>query len=198
MNQHLRTLGTGLVLTAIAAFSATTSYAANLEGTVTAPKGTAGLIVFVTKAPGTFAAPAEHPHVDQRNMKFLPRVLPIVAGTTVDFVNSDSVNHNVFSPDNEGYNLGTWPKGDKRSYTFKREGVYTQLCSLHPEMEGFVVVLSNSYYATAGADGHFSIANVPAGHYVLQVWGEKLKGPEKKKTFPVDVTADGAKTTISL
>ncbi len=195
MNQYLRTLATGLALTAL---SATGAYAANLEGTVTSAKGTAGLVVFVTKAPGTFTAPAEHAHVDQKNMKFVPRVLPVVAGATVDFVNSDSVNHNVFSPDNEGYNLGTWSKGEKRSYTFKREGVYTQLCSLHPEMEAFILVLGNPYFAIAAADGHFSIANVPAGHYVLQVWGEKLKGPEKKKTFPVDVTAEGGKTAISL
>ncbi len=188
-------MGLGIIATLLLAPAA---QAANLEGNVTAAKGNAGLIVFVTKAPGTFAPPAAHPHVDQVRMKFTPRVLPVVVGTSVDFINSDSVNHNVFSPDNEGYNLGTWAKGDKRSYTFKREGVYTQLCSLHPEMEAFILVLGNSYFATTGADGHFSIANVPAGHYQLQVWGEKLKGPEKKKTFPVDVTADGAKTTLAL
>ena len=198
MKRHWLALATGIALFASIGMPATSAFAANLDGSVTSAKGAANLVVFVAKAAGTFTPPKTAAHVDQKGMKFVPRVLAILAGTSVDFINSDAVNHNVFSPDNEGYNLGTWPKGDKRSYTFKREGVYTQLCSLHPEMEGFVVVLSNSYYATAGADGHFSIANVPAGHYVLQVWGEKLKGPEKKKTFPVDVTADGAKTTISL
>lgn len=198
MNKHIATLVTSLAVTAGMGFSATAARAATLEGTVTSGKGTAGLVVFVAKAPGTFPAPAAHARIDQRNMKFVPRVLPIVVGTSVDFVNSDAVNHNVFSPDNEGYNLGTWSKGEKRSYTFKREGIYTQLCSLHPEMEAFVLVLGNPYFATAGADGHFSIDNVPPGHYTLQVWGEKLKTPEKKRTFPVDVTAQGAKTTIAL
>jgi hypothetical protein len=186
---------------AMAWFPSTTASGAGggtIEGTVAHARGTGDLIVYVVSVPGQFPAPAEHGRIDQKKMTFIPHVLPILTGTTVDFFNSDPMNHNVFSPDNEGYNLGTWPKGDKRSYTFKRPGVYTQLCSIHPEMLAFVIALQNPYYATTKADGHFSIAGVPPGQYTLKVWGEKLKKGEKERTFPVKVTAGKASVSISF
>jgi plastocyanin len=167
-----------------------------IEGTVVRAHGTSDLVVFIVTAPGTFPPPAQHALMDQKKMTFTPHFLPIVVGTTVDFLNSDAVSHNVFTPDNEGYNLGTWPKGEKHSYTFKKPGVYTQLCSIHPEMLGFILVLQNPYFAVTKPDGHFTIPNVPAGQYTLKVWGEKLKKPEKEKTFSVKVT--GGKTPVSL
>jgi plastocyanin len=167
-----------------------------VEGTVARAGGGANLVVFIAEAPGAFPASKEHVVMDQKKMTFVPHVLPVLVGSTVDFVNSDSVGHNVFSPDNEGYNLGTWPKGDRRSYTYKKTGVYTQLCSIHPEMEAFILVLQNPYFATTKADGHFTIPNLPPGHYALKVWGEKLKKADKARTFPVDVV--GAKTTIAI
>jgi len=182
-----------------AGLSATPAFAdGGVEGTVTAAKGAGDLVVYVEKVAKASPAAKTHPVIDQKGMRFSPHVLPIVVGTTVDFLNSDSVNHNVFSPDNEGYNLGTWPKGERRAYTFKKAGVYTQLCSIHPEMESFVIVLQNPYFAVTSADGHFTIADLPPGHYVLKVWGEKLKTPDKKKSFPIDVTATRTKTTIAL
>jgi plastocyanin len=182
--------GSGLEARALAA--------ASLQGTVSHPKGNANLIVYVATAPGTFPAPSTHPVMDQKGMRFDPHVMPVLVGTTVEFLNSDSVNHNVFSPDEEGYNLGTWSKGTKRTYTFKHVGIYTQLCSIHPEMEAFIIVLQNPYYATTSADGHFKIDQVPPGHYELKVWGEHLKSKEAKKTFPADVTASGATVNITF
>jgi len=180
------------------AFIATIVFAqAASAGTITGTlklKGDAQpAIVYVEIAPGTSAAPTAHARMDQKGMQFIPYLLPIVVGTTVDFANSDSVNHNVFSPDNEGYNLGTWPKGATRSYTFKAAGTYTQLCSIHPEMEAFIVVLANPYYAVADKDGKFKIDGVPDGHYVLKVFAKKLKKADKDKKFPIDV-ASGAGT----
>ena len=155
-------------------------------------------VVYVDVAPGTFSPPSAHAHVDQQKMQFIPYLLPVVVGTTVDFLNHDSVSHNVFSPDAEGYNLGIWPKGETRSYTFKKAGVYTQLCSIHPEMEAFVIVLQNSLYATTSKDGSFKIANVPDGHYVLKVFSKKLKKADKDKKFPVDVTGGAAASAITF
>jgi Plastocyanin len=193
-----------LATSTMLAFVATTLFApanasaesGTIEGTVAHARGTADLVVYIVSAPGQFSPPSQHGLMDQKKMTFSPHLLPIVVGTTVDFLNSDAVSHNVFTPDNEGYNLGTWPKGEKHSYTFKKPGVYTQLCSIHPEMLGFVIVLQNPFYAITKADGHFTIPNVPPGQYMLKVWGEKLKKPEKERTFPVKVT--GGKVPVSL
>ncbi len=170
---------------------------ATLQGTVSHAGGAADLLVYVDTAPGTFPPPTTHPVMDQKGMKFVPRVLPVLLGTTVDFLNSDSVSHNVFSPDHEGYNLGTWPKGETRSYTFKHAGAYTMLCSIHPEMEAYVVVVQNPYYALTNASGHFTI-DLPAGQYGLKVWGDRLKSKELKQVFPVTVAAAGTTTTIKF
>jgi len=184
----------GMLLTAAPARAG----GATLKGTVSFSRGKANLVVYVEKAPGQFHPGAHHPLIDQKRMEFIPHVLPVVLGTTVDFMNSDKVAHNVFSPDHEGYNLGSWKKGERRSYTFKHLGTYTQLCSIHPEMEAFVVVVQNPYFAVTDGDGHFTIDGIPPGHYVLKVWGEKLHSKDKKKTFQVDVPAAGATTTITF
>jgi plastocyanin len=172
--------------------------AGTLTGTVKLKGDAQPAVVYVEAAPGTFAAPAAHARMDQKGMQFLPYLLPILVGTTVDFANSDPVGHNVFSPDNESYNLGTWPKGESRPYTFKKAGVYTQLCSVHPEMEAFVIVVPNPYYAVVDKDGKFKITDVPDGHYALKVFAKKLKKADKDKKFPVDVTGGAGTATITF
>jgi plastocyanin len=177
---------------------ATTATAGTLTGTVKLKGDAQPAIVFVEAAPGTFTAPTAHAHVDQKGMVFTPYLLPVLVGTTVDFANSDAVNHNVFSPDNEGYNLGTWAKGETKSYTFKKAGIYTQLCSIHPEMEAFVVVLANPYFAVTDKDGQFKIADLPDGHYTLKVFAKKLKKADKDKKFPVDVVKGTGTATLAF
>jgi plastocyanin len=190
--QFARSLAFAATLVATHAVSAGT-----ITGTLKL-KADAPAVVYVESAPGTFAAPTAHARIDQKGMTFIPYLLPIVVGTTVDFLNSDAVNHNVFSPDNEGYNLGTWPKGQSKSYTFKKAGIYTQLCSVHPEMEAFVLVLANPYYAVVDKDGHYKIADVPDGHYVLKVFSKKLKKADKDKKFPVDVAKGAGSADITF
>lgn len=157
-----------------------------IEGSV---KGAApgDAVVYVVKADGTFA-PAAPAKMDQKNMKFTPHVLPIVAGTTVKFLNSDTTQHNVFTPDYDKYNLGTWPQGQTKDHVFascaKAPCVYTQLCRIHPEMEAFVVVLQNPYFAVVDAQGHYKIDNVPPGSYSVAVWAPK--GKAAPKTIAVD------------
>lgn len=170
--------------------------AGTIEGTVKHPRARGELVVYVVKANQKLDPPAKHAVMDQKGMKFIPYILPVLVGTTVDFLNSDPLPHNVFSPDGEAYNLGTWPKGQTRSYTFKKPGVYTQLCSLHPEMEAFVVVLENPYFAVTQAGKAFTIPGIPDGHYELKVWGNKLKKAEKEKSFPIEVR--GGKGTLSI
>lgn len=126
-------------------------------------------------------------HIDQKGMQFEPRVLAIQKGAAVEFLNSDPAEHSVYTPDGEKYDLGKWNRGEKRSYTFKKAGVYTQLCKIHPAMIGYVVVLEGSYFAVSGEDGAFEIRGVPAGEHTLSVWHERLKAQ------PVKVVVEAGK-----
>ena len=172
---------------------ASTAFAGDIVGTIKAKgaRNAGNAVVYIDKIEGkTFPAPKKHLTMDQKNLSFVPHVLPVLAGTTVDFFNSDDVLHNVFSPDKcaDKFNLGTWPKGQFRSYTFKNVGCRPViLCNVHPEMEAYVVVLSNPYFALSKKDGTFAIKNVPAGKYTLKIWHEKLKG----KPVQITVTAEG-------
>lgn len=175
--------------------SPTLSGAAGLSGTVRCKgvRDSADAVVWITAIPGkTFPAPKEHAKVDQVNLVFHPHVLPVLVGTTVDFLNSDAVLHNVFTPEGcaEKFNLGTWPKGQIRSYEFKKECVATLLCKVHPEMEAFVVAVQTPYFAVTKADGSYRIADVPDGTYTVKVWHPKLKGTQKSVTVAGATTAD--------
>jgi plastocyanin len=194
MNTQTRFFLTGMFIVGIAL----SSEAGNIVGTVKAKgvKNSADAVVYIEKISGkTFAVPKDHAKMDQKNLKFHPHVLPILAGTTVDFLNSDDVLHNVFSPDPcaDKMNLGTWPKGQTRSYTYKNPGCVTvMLCNVHPEMEAYVLALETPYYAVSAADGKYEIKDVPAGKYELKIWHEKLKAQIVSVTVPEkgDVTVD--------
>jgi len=171
--------------------------AGTIKGKVTMPhaRTLADIVVYVDKAPGSFSPPKQHPVMNQKNVTFVPHVLPVVAGSTVDFLNSDQVLHNVFTPDKcaKKFNLGTWPKGEVRSVTFDTPGCSpVLLCNVHPEMEGYIVVLQNPYFAVTDKAGLYSIPNVPEGKYTLKVWNKKALELTHDVTVPRegDVVSD--------
>ncbi len=178
----------------------TESRAGEIKGQVSAAGSlsTESVVVYLDTIPGkTFDAPTKHAIMDQRHLKFIPQVLVVLQGTTVDFLNSDSTLHNVFWPDIGGNkklaaNLGTWPQGQKKSFTFNNPGAITLLCNVHPEMSGYVVVVTNPYFGVTNKEGAFEIKNVPAGHYTLKTWSEE----GKPLTQAVDVS--DAATTVDL
>jgi plastocyanin len=166
----------------------------SITGTVkvTGQASNADVVVYVEHATAAAKPPAAPAVMDQKSMTFIPRVLPVVAGTTVKFTNSDTVAHNVFSPDYEKYNLGTFGPGLGKDHVFakcaKVPCVYAQLCMIHPEMEGFVVVTQNPYFATTNDAGQFTIQGVPPGQYQVAVWHSKAKAQPQ----PVTVAAGKA------
>ena len=165
-----------------------------VTGTVTA-KGlrTNADIVVSLQAPGLKLTPPTKPiEMDQKGMLFIPHVLAVITGTTVKFLNSDPVAHNVFSPEGK-YNLGTWPQGDTKDHKYDKPGVYSQLCRVHAEMEAYVVVLDTPYFATTDKTGAFEIKNVPPGKYTVVAWSEKLKEVRQ----PITVEA-GKLATVNL
>jgi len=190
------TLLAGFVAVATAALWTSSQGAENgaVSGTVVAKglRTSAGVVVSLV-APGSAVTPPKQPvEMDQKQMQFIPHVLPVVTGTTVRFLNSDPVPHNVFSPEGK-YNLGTWPTGQARDHKFDKPGVYTQLCRVHPEMEAFVVVLETPYFAATDAGGRFEIKAVAPGAYKLVAWSEKLKSAQQEVTVE-----SGKNVTVEL
>jgi plastocyanin len=161
-------------------------------------KSAENIAVYVDAIPDKkFDAPKDHVVIDQRKMAFIPHVVAVQQGTTVDFLNSDPVGHNVYWPSISGnkklsHNLGTWPKGDKKPFLFNDLGVASLLCNVHPEMSGYVVVAPTPYFAVTDKDGNFEIKNVPAGKYTLKTWSED----GKPTTQAVDLS--GASATVEL
>jgi len=174
-----------LLITAVAA----TAVAGTIEGKVSSGKS----VVYVDTIQGkTFPAPAQKPLLSQQGLLFNPHLLVVQLGTTVQFQNNDSVQHNVFWPSiggnkKEGHNLGTWPKGEKRDFKFDQPGVVPLLCNVHPEMSGYIVVSPTPYFAETDANGNYKIENVPDGKYNVVAWHEG----SKPQTKPVDVAGTG-------
>lgn len=170
---------------------------ASINGTVKAKKAKylKDTIVYIGHVPGTFEPQKERAVIDQKNMAFIPHVLPILQGTTVDFLNSDMVQHNVYSLDAvaDNFNLGTWLKGETRPFTFNKLGVASIRCNVHVDMLAYVLVLQNPFFARVDNKGNFSITNAPEGKYIIKLWNERFKAEDKQ----VEVKA-GATVTIEL
>jgi plastocyanin len=163
----------------------------NITGKVSAGKGIS--VVWVEAVAGkTFPKPDKPIVMDQKQLLFQPHILVASVGATVEFLNSDNVQHNIFWPAISGnkkltHNMGTWPQGQKRSFAFDTAGVVPLLCNVHPEMSGYIIVTPTPYYAETDESGNFKIANVPDGTYTVTAWHEGYKNQSK----PVTLTADG-------
>jgi plastocyanin len=151
-----------------------------VQGTVVVKGARSNADVVVTlEAPGLRVTPAPEPlKIDQKGFRFLPHVTVVPVGSTIRFLNNDNEPHNVYSPEGR-YNLGTWPTGDTRDHVFKKAGIYTQLCNIHPDMLAYVVVVETPYFAVTSSTGAFAIRNVPPGKYKVVVWHEKKDGLEQ-------------------
>jgi len=186
-----------IVLVVMAVLTLTLAASAgSISGKVSGVSGES--VVYVDTIAGkTFPAPAEHPVVDQKGLLFQPHINVVLVGTTVDFLNSDKVAHNVFWPSLmqggkklPGKNLGTWPTGEKRSFKFDQPGIAALLCNVHPEMTGYVVVAPTPYYARTDKSGDYKIENVPDGQYNVVAWHEGAKNSSKAVTVAGDTKAD--------
>jgi plastocyanin len=197
MNRTLRPMILGLLVGFV---FAAVSRAGDVKGKVTVQriKSAENIAVYIDAIPGKeFAAPTQPVVVDQKSLKFSPHVVVVLKGTTVEFLNSDPVGHNVYWPSIGGnkklaHNLGTWPQGQKKSYQFNDLGAAPLLCNVHPEMSGYVVVVPTPYFAVTDKDGNFEIKGVPAGTYTLKTWSEEGKPATQT------VTLAGESATVQL
>ncbi len=175
----LRTLSAGLALFVVGpALAQGGTISGKVE--VTPAKYAEETVVYLKGVPGSW--PASKHNMDQKGLKFAPHVLAVKKGDTVDFLNHDGVAHNVYSPDNEGFNLGTFKQNEQRDYKFDQAGQYTLLCSIHPEMLGYVFVAASPYAAAVDKSGRYTLKDVPPGTYKLAVWNSHLKAPDRSVT----------------
>jgi len=126
--------------------------------------------------------------LDQRNQTFVPHVLAIQAGTSVDFPNNDKTYHNVFSLSRaKRFDLGRYPKSQVRTVRFDRPGVVRVFCDIHSHMSAFILVFAHRYFATTDESGAYRIEGVPAGPYRLVAWNDG----QEREVRAVEVPAGG-------
>lgn len=183
-----------VLILAILVGLALASSAGTISGQVSGVAGPS--VVYVDTISGkTFPAPTQHPVIDQKGLVFQPHLTAVQVGTTVDFLNSDSVAHNVFWTSVGGnkklnHNLGTWPKGERKSFKFDTPGAVPILCNVHPEMSAYLVVVPTPYFAASDQAGNYKIENVPDGSYTVIAWHEGAKNGSKPVSVSGDTKAD--------
>ena len=142
-------------------------------------------VVWIENPPPGAAVPArtEKVELDQKGCSFVPRVVVIPAGGTVDFLNSDRLLHNIHATPKHNVSFNrTQPMGRTIPITFAKPEIVRIECDLHSWMTAWVVVAAHAFYAVTGADGRFAFDNLPPGEYKLQIWHERLG------TVPASVT----------
>lgn len=190
-------LTTGILLLGALLAAAPPAHGGDLVGTVTVRgvRSPENVVIYLgQKLPADqLVLPAENPVMDQRKLIFIPHVMCVLRGSTVDFPNNDEVPHNVFSPSPvKKFNLGTYKVGVVKQVTFDKPGLVPLLCTIHPEMSAFILVLETPHYAITVKDGTYRIAGIPAGSYKIKTWHEKLKPAVENVEIPEtgEVTLD--------
>ena len=176
------------------------SYGKNSYGAASSHGLPEEIVVFLKKVSGTFKAPKEPVLFEQKKyIQFAHRVLPILAGTTVDFVNQDGVYHNIFSNSelNPKFDLGRKPKGDSGKVKCKRPEDVKLYCEIHESMKAHLLVLQNPYFTVTTPWRPLQPGpTFPAGRYELVAWHDywapvtQTVVIKKGKSTNADITLD--------
>jgi plastocyanin len=144
-------------------------------------------VVYLETAPRAAFDQRDEPHarLDQRNETFVPHVLAIVAGTTVDFPNNDETYHNVFSLSaTKPFDLGRYAAGRSKSVKFDRPGIVRVFCDIHSHMSAFVLVFAHRHFAVTDDEGRYRLDNVPPGQYNVIAWNESTPSDSRRVVVP--------------
>ena len=132
-------------------------------------------VVYLETAPRPAFDQRDEPRakLDQRNEAFVPHVLAIVAGTTVDFPNNDQTYHNVFSlSSTKPFDLGRYAAGRSKSVRFDRPGIVRVFCDIHSHMSAFILVFAHRFFSATDAEGRYRIEGLPPGSYTVVAWND--------------------------
>jgi len=147
---------------------------------------------------GSFPKPATLPvkQMEQKDLTFIPSLLPVELGTKVEFPNLDDVYHNIFSySPAKRFDLGRYPPNERPTpfQIFDRPGLVTIRCDIHEHMRALILVLDTPYFTISDPQGRYRLTKLPAGHFVLKAWVNSKTTRER----PVDL-ADGATVRVDL
>jgi plastocyanin len=132
------------------------------------------VVVYVKDAPKTAVTPVRA-EIRQRNENFVPRVVAVTVGSTVDFPNDDPIYHNVFSLSRtKTFDLGRFPRGKSRGERFDKPGVVKVFCQIHSHMSATVMVFDHPWFAIPDEQGMFDLSGVPPGTHQITAWHERL------------------------
>lgn len=155
-------------------------------------------VVYLETAPrGAFEErEGSRARMDQRHERFVPHVLAITVGTTVEFPNNDATYHNVFSLSRvKSFDLGRYAAGHSKSVRFDRPGIVRVFCDIHSHMSAFILVFSHRFFAVTNEEDRYRIEGVPPGTYTVAVWHELLPRPV---TSEVTVPREGGLVTLDF
>jgi plastocyanin len=123
--------------------------------------------------------------LDQKNENFVPHILAIATGTTVDFRNDDKTYHNVFSLSKpKPFDLGRYAAGETKSVRFDRPGIVRVFCEIHSHMSAFIVVFAHRFFSMTNSEGEYRIEGVPPGTYTVSVWHAAFGSESKTVRIP--------------
>jgi plastocyanin len=148
--------------------------------------GLRDFVVYVDQpVAGTFSPPEQPLRVVvQKDAAFLPHVLPVLAGTTVEWPNYDDIYHNAFSfSETKPFDLELY-KEEVKQVTFDKPGRVDVFCSIHSKMHCIILVLENPFFAAADDRNQYRITGVPAGTYNVRAWHERLPSQVREVTVP--------------
>jgi plastocyanin len=154
-----------------------------------------GVVLWLTPvdAPDARQLPStsgNHLQLAQKNKQFVPHLLAVQVGSSVDFPNLDPFFHNVFSQFNgKRFDLGLYESGSSRRVRFDRPGVSYIFCNIHPEMSAVIVSVPTPYFAVSSPAGSLTIHDVTPGSYMLHVWA--------MGTSDTDLAAIGRRVSVS-
>ena len=141
------------------------------------------VVVFVKDAPRAATLGTKKAEMRQEHEGFVPRLVAITRGSSVEFPNADPFFHNVFSLSRGAtFDLGRYPRGESRSRTFIKPGLVKVYCHLHSQMSASIMVFDHGHFTIPESDGHFALPDVPAGEYRLSAWHERIGESAKQIT----------------